>query len=63
MYRFFATPIAFCDFQELMGLAEGEPYEFHLLGGETIRLEADGTFFIDGVQCTGEAYTGVDACT
>ena len=48
--------------QELITLPEQEPYEFRLMVGETIRLEPDGSFFIDDVECVGPAYTGVDDC-
>ncbi|CAN0146901.1 unnamed protein product [Scytosiphon promiscuus] len=48
--------------QELVGLPEDHFYEFHLFTGETIKLDHDGKFYIDGNLCSGAAFTGVDNC-
>lgn len=48
--------------QELVGLPEGYYYEFRLFTGETIKLDYDGKFYIDGALCSGAAFTGVDNC-
>lgn len=36
--------------------------EFRLLRGNVIRLFQDGSFSIDGRECDGEIYTGVEDC-
>lgn len=43
-------------------MPENDPYEFRLFAGETIRLDPDGSFYIDGVACGGEAFSGADLC-
>ncbi|CAN0510741.1 unnamed protein product, partial [Scytosiphon promiscuus] len=48
--------------QELVGLPEDHFYEFHLFTGETIKLDYDEKFYIDGNLCSGAAFTGVDNC-
>ncbi|CAN0535554.1 unnamed protein product, partial [Scytosiphon promiscuus] len=48
--------------QEVSQLPEGEAYEFRLMSGETIRLEQDGTHYLDNSQCEGESFTGVQYC-
>ena len=36
--------------------------EFRLLRGRVISLFQDGSFSIDGTECDGEVYTGVEDC-
>eukprot|EP00903_Cladosiphon_okamuranus_P011260 g10618.t1 len=48
--------------QELMSYPEASPYHFRLLTGEVIELFPDGSFAVDGKDCSGEVYTGVGAC-
>jgi len=48
--------------QEAVAFPENEPYEFRLMSGQTIRLETDGSFFIDNKRCSGEAFMGADLC-
>ena len=48
--------------QEVVAFPENEPYEFRLMSGQTIRLETDGSFFIDNKRCSGEAFMGADLC-
>ena len=48
--------------QEAVAFPENEPYEFRLMSGQTIRLETDGSFFIDNKKCSGEAFMGADLC-
>ena len=43
-------------------MPENGAFEFRLMAGETIRLEPDGSFYIDDIQCIGEAFVGVDLC-
>lgn len=45
-----------------MTYPEQFPFEFRLFTGETIKLNPDGTFSVDGTTCDGEVYTGVDDC-
>lgn len=45
-----------------MGFPEGHFYEFRLFTGETIKLDHDGEFYIDGKRCAGAAFTGADNC-
>ncbi|CAM9093034.1 unnamed protein product [Laminaria digitata] len=48
--------------QEAVAFPENEGYEFRLMSGQTIRLETDGSFFIDDRQCSGDAFVGADLC-
>ncbi|CAM9093102.1 unnamed protein product [Laminaria digitata] len=48
--------------QEAVAFPENEAYEFRLMSGQTIRLETDGSFFIDDKKCSGDAYMGADQC-
>lgn len=48
--------------QELLGFPEEYFHEFRLFTGETIKLEHDGEFYIDGQLCFGAGFTGVDMC-
>lgn len=48
--------------QELVGFSEDHYYEFRLFTGETIKLDHDGAFYIDGHRCSGAGFTGVDDC-
>ena len=48
--------------QEVAELPEGEAYEFRLMAGQTIKLEQDGSFSLDGVKCWGDSFMGVAAC-
>lgn len=50
------------DAQEVMAFPENQPYEFRLLAGETIRLEPDGSFYVDGQKCSGDTFLGVSGC-
>lgn len=43
-------------------MPENGPFEFRLMAGQTIRLEPDGSFFIDDNKCSGAAFMGVDLC-
>lgn len=45
-----------------MAFPENERYEFRLMSGQTIRLEPDGSFYIDGSQCDGESFMGAHLC-
>ena len=45
-----------------MAFPENEGYEFRLMSGQTIRLETDGSFFIDDTQCSGHAFMRADLC-
>ena len=49
-------------FQEAVAFPENEPYEFRLMKGEKIRLETDGSFFVNNKRCSGEAFMGADQC-
>ena len=48
--------------QEAVAFPENEPDEFRLMSGQTIRLETDGSYFIDNKRCSGEAFMGADLC-
>ncbi|CAN0517654.1 unnamed protein product, partial [Laminaria digitata] len=48
--------------QEAVAFPENEGYEFRLMSGETIRLKTDGSFYIDGKLCSGDAFIGADLC-
>nr|CAQ51446.1 putative vanadium-dependent iodoperoxidase 3 [Laminaria digitata] len=48
--------------QEAVTFPENAGYEFNLMSGETIRLETDGTFFINDRLCSGDAFMGADLC-
>ena len=48
--------------QEIRGFAERAGYEFRLFSGETIRLEPDGTFYVDDRECSGDAFEGAALC-
>lgn len=48
--------------QEVVAFPENEPFEFRLMSGQTIRLEPDGSFFIDNHRCNGVAFMGADLC-
>lgn len=48
--------------QELMSYPEASPYRFRLFTGEVMELFPDGSFTVDGNDCSGEAYTGVVDC-
>ena len=48
--------------QEVVAFPENEPYEFRLMPGHAIRLETNGSFFIDNKRCSGEAFMGADLC-
>ncbi|CAN0474490.1 unnamed protein product [Laminaria digitata] len=48
--------------QEAVAFPENAGYEFRMMSGETIRLETDGTFFIDDTLCSGDAFMGADLC-
>ena len=48
--------------QEAVAFPEKEPYEFRLMSGQTIKLETDGSFFIDNKKRSGEAFVGADLC-
>lgn len=48
--------------QEVMAFPENQPYEFRLLSGEAIRLQPDGSFYVDGQKCAGDTFLGVDGC-
>nr|CAF04025.1 vanadium-dependent iodoperoxidase 1 [Laminaria digitata] len=48
--------------QEAVAYPENAGYEFRLMSGKTIRLETDGTFFIDDTLCSGDAFMGADLC-
>lgn len=52
----------FCVLQEVMAFPENEAYEFKLFQGQTIRLEPDGSFYVDGTECTEEAFMGAHMC-
>lgn len=45
-----------------MAFPENQAYEFRLMAGETIRLETDGSFFVNSKRCSGDAFTGAAAC-
>ena len=45
-----------------MAYPENAGYEFRLMSGQTIRLETDGSSFIDDIQCSGDAFMGADLC-
>lgn len=45
-----------------MNLPEKFSMEFMLFNGNVIKLDADGTFYIDGNKCMGPTYTGVEDC-
>ncbi|CAM9167488.1 unnamed protein product, partial [Laminaria digitata] len=46
--------------QEVRSLPENRGFEFRLMSGQTIRLEPDGSFYIDENKCRGEAFMGAD---
>ena len=48
--------------QEVSQLPEGEAYEFRLFSGEVIKLEMDGSHFLDGKLCKGESFMGIENC-
>lgn len=48
--------------QEVSELPEGEAYEFRLMSGEVIRLEQDGSHYLDDHECSGDSYKGVEYC-
>ncbi|CAM9112449.1 unnamed protein product, partial [Laminaria digitata] len=48
--------------QEVMAFPENQSYEFRLMAGETIRLEPDGSFYVDGNKCSGDTFLGVGGC-
>lgn len=48
--------------QEIEGFTERSGYNFNLFSGENIRLEAGGSFFVDGQQCTGALFEGASKC-
>ena len=45
-----------------MGFPENQSYHFRLLSGETIRLEPDGSFYVNGCKCEGDTFLGVGSC-
>lgn len=57
-------PFVYCHLllQEVAELPEGEAYEFRLMAGQTIKLEQDGSFSVDGIECWGDSFMGVAAC-
>lgn len=55
-------PFAGFDAQEVMAFPENQSYEFRLMAGETIRLEPDGSFYVDGNKCSGDTFLGVGGC-
>ena len=61
---FFSALLASCAsrLQELMASPEASPYYFRLFTGEIIGLFPDGSFAVDGNDCSGEVYTGVGDC-
>ena len=48
--------------QEVSQLPEGEAYEFRLMSGEVIRLEQDGSHYLDDTKCDEDSYMGVGYC-
>eukprot|EP00752_Nemacystus_decipiens_P010080 g8982.t1 len=46
--------------QELMAYPEASPYRFRLFTGEVIMLFPDGSFAIDGNDCSREVYNGME---
>lgn len=48
--------------QEVSQLPEGEAYEFRLMSGEVIRLEQDGSHYLDDKLCGEDSYKGVAYC-
>lgn len=45
-----------------MGFPENAGYEFNLMSGERMRIEPDGSFFVDDRLCEGDAFQGVHLC-
>ena len=48
--------------QELRQVPEEFDLEFNLFRGNTIKLFQDGRFSIDGEECEGSVYHGVEYC-
>lgn len=48
--------------QEVSQLPEDEAYEFRLMAGQTIRLEPDGSVYLDDKKCSRDSFVGVDSC-
>ncbi|CAM9505578.1 unnamed protein product, partial [Laminaria digitata] len=48
--------------QEAAEFPEQHAYEFRLMAGQTIRLEPDGSFYVDSTKCSGNSFMGADLC-
>ncbi|CAN0450655.1 unnamed protein product, partial [Laminaria digitata] len=48
--------------QEAVEFPEQHAYEFRLMGGQIIKLQPDGSFYVDNTKCAGDSFMGAHLC-